>query len=58
MGFSKMTYAYLRLMAFLGVFLGAGLYIFFLKNLSIRAMMALACFIKFLASLGQVLFLK
>ena len=52
MGFSKMTYAYLKLVSYLGVFVGAAIYIFFLKNLSIRTMMAIACVINGLAALG------
>ena len=52
MGFSKMTYAYLKLASFFGVFLGAGCYIFFLKNLPIRAAMALACVVNAVSSMG------
>ena len=52
MGFSKMTYAYLRLASFFGIFLGAGCYIFFLKHLPIRAAMALACVVNAISSMG------
>ena len=58
MGFSKMTYAYQRMASLIGVIIGAGLFSLFLKNLPIRTMMALACLVNFIASIGQTLFIK
>jgi len=58
MQFSKMTYAYLKMASFFGVILGSALYSMFLKHLSIRWMMALACSVNVVASIGQTLFLK
>jgi len=58
MGFSKMTFAYLKLASFFGMFVGAMVYVTWLKVYSIRTMMIISCFINFIASCGQVVFLK
>ena len=53
-----MTYAYLRLASFVGVFIGVGVYVQFLRNLPIRTMMTITCLINFLAACLQVIFLR
>lgn len=56
-GFSKMTYAYTKMASFIGIFIGAFVFVQFLYDWSIRRMMVLACVINFIASCGQVAFL-
>lgn len=58
MNFDKMTYAYMKLAAFFGMFVGATLYATCLKTISIRTMMVIACMINFFSAIGQVTFLK
>merc|ERR1719232_529537 len=58
MDFDKLTYAYMKLAAFFGMFVGATLYATVLKSISIRTMMIIACMINCLSAVGQVVFLK
>lgn len=53
-----MTYAYMKLAAFFGMFVGATLYATVLKSISVKTMMIIACMINFLSAVGQVVFLK
>ena len=51
-GFSKFTYGMLRLASFVGIFVGAFVYNFFLKHLSIRTHMVIASFINLVSAIG------
>ena len=51
-GFSKMTYAYTKLASYIGIVIGALVYVALLKHVPIKTMMIIASVINFISSCG------